>query len=150
MVSITGGLRVDGHPENDSIAGALREIRLGSFLRGTRSEGSVALNQSHAVTQVSDEPVLVAVSIGNGEPTLRVIQDSGVFSVNLMAQDHDEKTPTVGASDSYLLGRHTECPILPNAVAWLECRVRLTVPVGDHTLVIGRVLDGERVGDYDG
>jgi flavin reductase (DIM6/NTAB) family NADH-FMN oxidoreductase RutF len=102
------------------------------------------------VVQVSDEPVLVAVPIGNGEPTLRVIEDSGVFSVNLMAQDHHEETPTAGASGSYLLGRHTECPILINAVAWLECRVRLTVPVGDHTLVIGRVLDGERVGDYDG
>jgi flavin reductase (DIM6/NTAB) family NADH-FMN oxidoreductase RutF len=43
----------------------------------------------------------------------------------------------------------TGCPILEQALAWLECEVLQFVMTGDHELVIGRVVDGgqHREGD---
>ena len=38
------------------------------------------------------------------------------------------------------------CPILSDALAWLECEAQDFVAVGDHTLVIGEVLAGEVAG----
>ncbi len=34
------------------------------------------------------------------------------------------------------------CPLLDAGMAWLECEVEQFVPIGDHTLVVGRVVDG--------
>jgi len=32
-------------------------------------------------------------------------------------------------------------PILAEALGWIECRVVATLPAGDHTLVLGEVLE---------
>jgi flavin reductase (DIM6/NTAB) family NADH-FMN oxidoreductase RutF len=39
-------------------------------------------------------------------------------------------------------GERTGCPVLDDALAYVECRTHDFVPAGDHTLVIGEVLDG--------
>ena len=43
---------------------------------------------------------------------------------------------------AYSHGDQTGCPLLDEALAWLECKAEQFVPVGDHTMVIGRVLNG--------
>ena len=42
----------------------------------------------------------------------------------------------------YSDGDQTGCPLLDEALAWLECSAEQFVSAGDHTLVIGSVLDG--------
>ena len=37
------------------------------------------------------------------------------------------------------------CPVLSAAMGWLECSAEEFVPAGDHTIVIGAVLDGRLV-----
>ena len=41
------------------------------------------------------------------------------------------------------------CPVLDRALGWFTCEVEQFVTAGDHTIVIGRVTDGEllRAGD---
>jgi flavin reductase (DIM6/NTAB) family NADH-FMN oxidoreductase RutF len=39
----------------------------------------------------------------------------------------------------------TGCPILREALAWYECEVEGGIPTGDHTLVVGRVVDGGQI-----
>lgn len=34
------------------------------------------------------------------------------------------------------------CLVLEAAMAWLGCQVEEFIPAGDHTLVLGHVLDG--------
>jgi flavin reductase (DIM6/NTAB) family NADH-FMN oxidoreductase RutF len=36
-------------------------------------------------------------------------------------------------------------PVLDAAMAWLECEAEQFVAAGDHTLVIGKVVDGQMV-----
>jgi flavin reductase (DIM6/NTAB) family NADH-FMN oxidoreductase RutF len=40
----------------------------------------------------------------------------------------------------YTRGEYTDAPLVGGALAVLECRTEQRVRVGDHTLVIGRVL----------
>jgi flavin reductase (DIM6/NTAB) family NADH-FMN oxidoreductase RutF len=35
------------------------------------------------------------------------------------------------------------CPVLDRALGWFTCEVEEFHPTGDHTLVVGRVTDGE-------
>jgi flavin reductase (DIM6/NTAB) family NADH-FMN oxidoreductase RutF len=153
--------RVDG----DAASRALGEMPYGLYIVGSKSAGDLNGMMADWVMQVAFEPRLVAVSIENDAHTLANITESGVFSVNLLAADEfalaakfaqpyygskvkgrgsparDEvhhKLDGVGHEP----GTQTGCPVLTEALAWLECRVRMTVPLGDHTLVIGRVVDG--------
>jgi flavin reductase (DIM6/NTAB) family NADH-FMN oxidoreductase RutF len=102
------------------------------------------------VTQVSMDPVLVAVSVDVTAVTNRLIKGGGSFSVNLW--DRADTRPFVKFSkpatfeDMTLNGRpvregRTGVPIFTEAAAWIECSVFHTVPLGTHDLFIGEVVD---------
>src|SRR3954447_15849767 len=104
------------------------------------------------VTQVSMEPVQVAVGIDNTAVTRRLIADGRSFTVNLWLPDDTKvfvkfsKPATFDADAMTLNGRtvragKTGAPIFVEAVAWLECAVRAAHDVGTHTVFIGEVVD---------
>ena len=43
----------------------------------------------------------------------------------------------------YQMGDLTDCPILDDGLAFLQCQVHELVDAGDHTLALGLVLDGD-------
>ncbi len=101
------------------------------------------------VTQVSMEPVLIAVSVDQKAETHRLVEQSGVFTVNLW--DREDTRPFVKFSKPAtkegmtLNGRairegETGAPIFEEAVAYLECEVRYAHDVGTHTLFLGEVV----------
>ncbi len=102
------------------------------------------------VTQVSMEPVLVAVSVDVSAVTNRLIREGGIFSVNLWDRD-DTRTfvkfsKPAQKSEMALNGRPiregvTGVPVFTEAVAWIECTVWQTVECGTHDLFIGEVVD---------
>jgi len=102
------------------------------------------------LTQVSMEPVLVAISVDASAVTNRLIREGGAFSVNLW--DRDDTRPFVKFSkpatkeDMTLNGRPvrqgvTGVPVFTEAVAYLECRVWKTIECGTHDLFLGEVVD---------
>jgi len=101
------------------------------------------------VTQVSMEPVLVAISVDATAVTNRLIRESGSFSVNLW--DRNDTRPFVKFSKpavfdgSTLNGRpvregNTGVPVFVEAAAWIECAVWRTIECGTHDLFIGEVV----------
>jgi flavin reductase (DIM6/NTAB) family NADH-FMN oxidoreductase RutF len=42
----------------------------------------------------------------------------------------------------YQMGAISNCPILDEGIAYLECELHEITLTGDHALAIGRVLDG--------
>ena len=158
-------LEIRASVNDDSASNALGEMPYGLYIVGSKSNGDLNGMMADWVMQVAFEPRLVAVSIENDAHTLANITRSGVFSVNLLAADEFELAakfaqPYYGskvkgrggpARDAvhhkldgvhYEPGKLTGCPILTEGLAWFECRVRMTVPLGDHTLVVGGVLGG--------
>ena len=102
------------------------------------------------VTQVSMDPVLVAVSVDRGALTHRLITEGRAFTVNLWSRD--DTRPFVSFSKparrdgSSLNGRPvrvgmTGAPVFEEAIAYLDCRLRQAVDCGTHTLFIGEVVD---------
>lgn len=101
------------------------------------------------VTQVSMEPVLIAVSIDQEAVTHRLVVESGVFTVNLW--DKTDTRPFVKFSkpatkegmtlnERPIREGQTGAPIFEEAVAYLECEVRHAHDVGTHTLFLGEVV----------
>ena len=104
------------------------------------------------VTQVSMEPVLIAVSVDQEAVTHRLVAESGVFTVNLW--DKSDTRPFVKFSkpatkegmtlnDRPIREGQTGAPIFEEAVAYLECEVRHAYDVGTHTLFLGEVVAAE-------
>jgi len=160
-IELKTNTRLDG----DAASRALGEMPYGLYIVGSKSAEDLNGMMADWVMQVAFEPRLIAVSIENDAHTLANITESDVFTVNLLAADEYDLAakfaqPYFGskvkgrgspARDEvhhkldgvrYESGESTGCPILTEALAWLECRVHMTVPIGDHTLVVGRVVDG--------
>ena len=160
----------DQTPEDD-LRDAMDEMPYGLYIIGSKAGGEVNAMMADWVMQASFAPRLVAVSFENDARTLANVRESGVFTVNLLPQEAMEfaarfAQPTEG---SKIKGRSPEeaakvhhklegvattesargCPILDEAMAWLECEAEQYVPAGDHTLVIARVLDGRITRDAE-
>ena len=111
------------------------------------------------VTQVSMDPVLIAIGVDRKAVTNSLIRDGGAFSVNLWDREDTRvfrsfSKPAV-YEDFMLNGRpihegSTGVPIFDEAVAWLECHLLQTVEFDSHDLFLGEVVDaGFRDGGRD-
>jgi len=103
------------------------------------------------VTQVSMEPVLIAVGIDKQAVTHRLVSEGGSFTVNLWRSDDTKvfvKFSKPATDDGTTLnGRPvktatTGAPVFEEAIAWLDCEVRHAFDLGTHTLFVGEVVDG--------
>ena len=128
-------------------------------LVGSRHEDEWNAMTQSWLTQVSMEPVLVAISVDATAVTNRLIRDGGSFSVNLW--DREDTRPFVKFSkpatkdQMTLNGRpiregSTGVPIFIEAVAWMECRLWRTMECGTHDVFLGEVLGAGHSIDADG
>jgi len=104
-----------------------------------------------AFNEVSLDPPLVLICADKATITNELIQASGVFSVSILAQGQDDLSNRF-ASKKYEHERFdgldcedgaTDCPRIPGAVAWLDCKVQQTVDAGDHLVHIGEIQASE-------
>ena len=102
-------------------------------------------------TQLSFDPKLVGISLEKGALTHELVAEGGVFSVSIIDREDraivrkftkpvevDEAARTLNGFPFH--DGPSGAPILDTAVAWVDCRVRQSVDVGDHTLFVGEVI----------
>jgi flavin reductase (DIM6/NTAB) family NADH-FMN oxidoreductase RutF len=128
-----------------------RRLTNGVYVVGTAHGGRTNAFTAAWLTQVSFEPLLLALSINPQGASYPMLRDSGVFSVNVL---HESQVAlavhfgTVSGRDAdKLAGLRWQvgalgAPLLDEAVAVLECRVVATTPAGDHVVVLGQVVGG--------
>lgn len=95
---------------------------------------------------LSLDPPLVQWSLRNAAYSLPIFLRSRRFAVNILAADQEDVSrafSTAGvdrftkvATEAGLGG----VPLIEGAAAWIECDLETTLPGGDHTILIGRVL----------
>jgi flavin reductase (DIM6/NTAB) family NADH-FMN oxidoreductase RutF len=101
--------------------------------------------------QVSYDPMLVAIFI-HDSPTLWNIRDSGAFGVNIASEGQSEQVNVAGGYSGTEIDKlaipgifHTyrekSVPMLRGCALNAECRVESIADVGDHVMVLGRVVD---------
>ncbi len=118
-------------------------------LVGSRSEDEWNGMTLSWMTQVSMEPVLIAISVDQSAITHRLIKESGVFTVNLWDAE-DTRTfvkfskpalkEGMALNERPIREGETGAPVFDEAVVYIECEVRNAVDVGTHTLFLGEVV----------
>jgi len=151
----------------DDVVRVMHEMPYGLYIIGSReADGRVNGMMADWVMQVSFNPRLIAVSFENDSHTLANVRQRPHFTVNLLGQDIEGMElarafaqPFSGAKVEGRKGPDATrvhykldglpyrltprgCPVLEAAIAWMECEAQQFLAIGDHTLVIGRVLDG--------
>jgi flavin reductase (DIM6/NTAB) family NADH-FMN oxidoreductase RutF len=146
-------------PENpDDTAAALLRHPYGLFLVGSAANGDANLMTATWGTQCSFEPRLYSVFIEQDARTRQLIDQGGAFSVCLLPADVEDVVSRYSRSQEvveakldgadHFLAPVTGSPVWSGSVAWFECRVTNSTPVGDHVLYVGEVVGGEvRSGD---
>ncbi|WP_370414071.1 flavin reductase family protein [Streptomyces fradiae] len=105
-----------------------------------------------AFLSVSLDPPLVLVSLRNDSRMDDLLADVPVWAVSLLSESQRHVAGRFAmkgrvsdrllfADLPYTRGEHSSAPLIGGALATLECRTESRVVAGDHTLVIGRVLD---------
>ena len=102
------------------------------------------------ITQVSMEPLLIAVGIDNKSITHGLMSTSEYFSLNLFSENYTKVFVKFSKPAEYKEGFLNEepitltennMPIFDNAIVWFEMRKKETYDLGTHTLYIGEVTD---------
>lgn len=110
---------------------------------GERVHGMTASDFAGA----SLSPPLVLVCVDKQSNTLGVIEGGGNMAVNLLAADQQALAARFASKrDEWARFEGLDCgvaatgaPLIPGALASLDCRVTALHDAGDHVLVVGRV-----------
>jgi flavin reductase (DIM6/NTAB) family NADH-FMN oxidoreductase RutF len=149
-----------------AVASVMDAMPYGLYILGSHApDGAVNGMMADWVMQVSFSPRLLAVAFENDAHSLANVRATTAFTLNLLGQDaegmelakhfaqpyfdakiHGRVGPAVRIHHKLEGLAYTRsvsgCPLLQDAIAWVECQAEQFVPVGDHTLVIGKVVDG--------
>ncbi len=129
---------------------------LGHFATGvtvvtTRAPGGPVRGlTASAVASVSLNPPLALVCVDHTADTHDAIEDSGVFAINMLAEDAetlarrfaDYPAETKFEGVAYR-PEATGAPVLDAALAWADCDLRFSHDGGDHTIFVGVVVAGD-------
>lgn len=118
------------------------------------ADGPAGLS-ANAVTSLSLEPPLMLACLDRGSRTLRAVEESGRFGINVLGARAEELVHgfarKVPVSDKWVgvdWEREMDIPRLDGAIVFVACELRDVLSGGDHVIVTGEVLGVvERDGD---
>ena len=124
----------------------------GLYAVGSRAGERRNLMTTNWVSQVSFDPKLIGIGVEKPALTHELITEGQVFTLNTIARDDRAivrkftKPCEWDAAASTLNGfavhdGATGAPILDQAPAFVDCKVRQAVDLGGHTFFIGEVVD---------
>jgi flavin reductase (DIM6/NTAB) family NADH-FMN oxidoreductase RutF len=139
---------------------------MGSFATGvavvTTEHGGVPHGMTvNSLTSVSLEPAMLLVCFNEGARSADAVLAGGRFVVNILgARQEAIAMRFAQRGEDHFAGLHLEygnhaVPVVPGALAHLECEVHQATKAGDHTVVVGSVLaccanDGAALGFFRG
>ncbi len=102
------------------------------------------------IMQAAYNPTYIVVSIAPQRYTHTLIKESGLFGVNILAENQKD----LGKKFGFTSGRNSDkfkgvkfhksksgLPILDNIYAYIECKLVAVTDAGDHDLFIGEVIE---------
>lgn len=142
----------------DVVGKALGKVASGLYVVTSKSGSGVAAFTASFLVQVSFDPPLIAVSMKKGRGSYDIINESGVFVVNVMGKDQMKlvglfANPKTGGEEGLATVPNEEknigVPVLTDSISYLECKVYSTTEAGDHIVVLGEVVSGELLNDNE-
>jgi flavin reductase (DIM6/NTAB) family NADH-FMN oxidoreductase RutF len=137
--------------DSSPIAALFRRLTLGVYIVGVADARQRDAFTAAWLTQVSFNPLMLAVSMNPANASYELLHASGVFTVNVLKEGQLELARHFGTrsgrEEDKLAGirwrpGRTGAPVLEEALAYFECELMGRTRAGDHELVLGRVMDG--------
>lgn len=137
--------------EGELLRQAMSQLSSGVAVVTTLWQGRPHAMTATAVCSVSLDPPLILVCVGRTSRFSAAILGSGRWAVSLLARDQEAVARHFADRGRDLLtqfdavphapGPRTGAPLVEGALAWLECDTSSVHDGGDHSIVVGRVLD---------
>ncbi len=128
----------------------LRLFTYGLYAVSVADGGEVNAFTANWLSQASFDPPMLMVSVENDSKSLSMIQRSQHFVVNVYESGQRDLAGALGKTAfkvpdklkglAYDLSE-TGCPLLHDALGWVECRVTGSVPAGDSTVFVAEVIN---------
>jgi flavin reductase (DIM6/NTAB) family NADH-FMN oxidoreductase RutF len=133
--------------DSDSFRRALAQFASGVTVVATRSAAGEPLGLTvSSFCSVSLHPPLVLVCIDHRSDANLGMRESGHFAVSVLAEGQEDVSRRFAATGrakfegfAFAEGRHG-LPLVPGALAHVQCRVRSFHDEGDHALWVGEVI----------
>jgi flavin reductase (DIM6/NTAB) family NADH-FMN oxidoreductase RutF len=104
---------------------------------------------ANAVTSLSLEPPLVLVAVVRNSATDGYLKTSRCFALNILSAEQKNLSTRFSGpgprdfSDLETKTAVTGCPVLVEALGWVDCRVVDVFSGGDHEIFIGEIVAGD-------
>ena len=119
-----------------------------------RSKSGISAMPAAWNTPLSMDPPLVGIVISPERFTYKLIVESKEYTINIFPYEYVDKVSLIGdVSARYMKDKLTKlgftvdnarsigAPLLKEAIAVVECKLKDLVEVGDHDLLVGEVID---------
>jgi len=132
--------------ENASIL--FNKITHGVYVIGVANGSEQNAFTAAWVMQVSFEPPMIAFSINPEHYSYKLLQASGVCTVNVLGQDHLAIVAHFGRSGvkekmttyCWQAGK-SEAPVLADSLAYFDCKLSHFSDAGDHKIAVCEVIN---------
>jgi flavin reductase (DIM6/NTAB) family NADH-FMN oxidoreductase RutF len=145
----------DSDPHKQLTA-ALGRIPSGLFIVTARQGKAETGMLASWIQQCSFDPPQIVMAIKKDRDILNWLTEEAPFTVNILDDGQTDMIIHFGRgfalNEPAFLDLEIEHPndgpaVLPEALAYLECRVACRYPAGDHDLILARVVGGRLLGE---
>lgn len=121
-----------------------------TVVSGLDDNGNPVGFTAKSLTSLSLDPPLISISPARTSTTWPLIRGTGAFCVNVLSEGQRHVSGAFARSGGdkfsgldWTVRDGHPAPRIEGAVAWISCVIEAEHDAGDHTLVIGRVVDLE-------
>lgn len=114
----------------------------------TDAEGNHYGITVNSFSSLSLDPPLALFSLAYDSNTLQPIQDSRIFSINILSDQQQAISNSLakkGGPEKLqsvpLRKGRTGAPIVENSLAYLDCELHATYEGGDHLIIVGKIVE---------
>lgn len=134
-------------PSPDEFRSAMSRLPTGVTVVTAPGERGPSGLTANAVASLSLEPPLMLACLDRGSRTLREVEHSGRFGVNVLAADQEELARRFATKremhekwDGIVWRERDGIPAIDGTVASVACELRDVLAGGDHVILTGKVL----------
>ena len=136
------------HDEKSRLRSALGRFPTGVAIATALSASKQPVGMTiNSLTSISLAPALLAWSIDRRSASYDVFTNTQRFAVTVLSEAQQGlaiRFATRGAEKFEGLELDlSEAPVIPNACAWFKCETCRSIPLGDHSLLVGKIIDYE-------
>ena len=138
-------------PQNNSPLSLLRQLTNGLYVVGVAHGIKLGGFTAAWITQVSFDPLLIALSVNPSHASFPLLTGAGAFAVSILGQGQLELARHFGTQSGRNIDKFATqrwqpapsgAPFLSDAIGYLDCRIVACHPAGDHELMLAEVVGG--------